>query len=134
MIISSIFLKWLNLFFRCSDLCIVFTELCNTLMFFFTNEPNSVLGDFNTINLLLMCATHKEYEVFSKSFTFWMNLSEAVYTNTNCDKLCEKLSNFVYPLVDCITKHCQLELRHVTKRKTILNCLFEIVKFDVNRF
>lgn len=94
-------------------------------MYFFTNEPNSVLGDMNTINLLLMCATHKEYEVFSKSFIFWMNLSEAVYTNSNCDKLCEKLGNFIYPLVDCITKHCQLQLSHVTSFFLIFHLILE---------
>jgi hypothetical protein len=34
-----------------------------TLSFYLINEPNTILGDFNCLNLLLMCATHKDYEV-----------------------------------------------------------------------
>jgi hypothetical protein len=52
---------------KCCDLCLIFTELCNALSFFMLNEPHHVLGDANTVNLLLMCASHKEYEVCNKT-------------------------------------------------------------------
>ena len=48
---------------RCVDFCNIFTELCTTLSYYFIHHPNTVLGDFNCINLLLMCASHKDYEV-----------------------------------------------------------------------
>jgi hypothetical protein len=43
-----------------------------TLSFYLINEPNTILGDFNCLNLLLMCATHKDYEV--RGFFFSINL------------------------------------------------------------
>jgi len=96
---------------KCSDLCLVFTELCNALSFYFINEPANVLGDLSTINLLLMCASHKEYEVFQKSFLFWFNISEEIYTQ-NSEKLCMQFRNFIYPLIDCLCKHSRLSVQH----------------------
>lgn len=66
----------------------------------------------NCINLLLMCSTHSDYDVFQKSFVFWFNVSEEIYTNTNSDKLCQKFRAFIYPLIDCICKHCRLDPTH----------------------
>lgn len=99
---------------KCSDLCLIFTELCNALSHYFINEPGNVLGDLNTINLLLMCGTHKEYEVFQKSFIFWFNISEEIYTNPNSEKLCLQFRNFIYPLIDCICVHSRLEATHTS--------------------
>lgn len=99
---------------KCSDLCLVFTELCNALSYFLINEPNSSLGDLNTINLLLMCGTHKEYEVFQKSFIFWFNVSEEIYTNPSSEKLCLQFRNFIYTLIDCICVHCRLDSSHAS--------------------
>jgi transportin-3 len=70
------------------------------------------LGDMNCINLLLMCSSHSDYDVFQKSFVFWFNVSEEIYTNTNSDKLCQKFRNFIYPLIDCICRHCRLDPSH----------------------
>ena len=102
--------------FRCEDLCLIFTELCNALSFYFLNEcyilEDSQLGDMNSVNLLLMCATHSDYEVFQKSFVFWFNVSEEIYTNPNSEKLARKFRDFIYPLIDCICKHCRLDPSH----------------------
>jgi transportin-3 len=97
---------------KCMDFCLIFTELCNALSFYFINEPTSLLGDLNTINLLIMCATHKEYEVFQRSFIFWFNISEEIYTNSQSDKLCVQFRNFIYPLIDSACKHCRLASNH----------------------
>lgn len=108
-----IFICYFFLFLlRCSDLCLIFTELCNALSYYMINEPNHVLGDLNTINLLLMCGSHKEYEVFQKSFIFWFNISEEIYTNENSEKLCLQFRNLIYTLVDCICVHCCLDSSH----------------------
>ena len=71
-----------------------------------------MLGDLNTINLLLMYGAHEEYEVFQKSFIFWFNISEEIYTNTNSEKLCIQFESFIYLLIDCICKHCRLSDTH----------------------
>lgn len=97
---------------KCIDLCLVFTELCNALSYYLINEPNDLLGDLNTINLLLMCAANKEYEVFQKTFIFWFNISEEIYTHQNSNKLCVQFRNFIYQLIDCICKHCRLNSNH----------------------
>jgi transportin-3 len=101
---------------KCEDLCLIFTELCNALSFYFLNDSypleDSHLADMNSINLLLMCGQHSGYEVFQKSFVFWFNTSEEIYTNTNSDKLCNKFREFIYPLIDLLCKHCQLEPDH----------------------
>lgn len=97
---------------KCSDFCMIYTELCNALSFYLLNEPNTILGDLNTLNLLLMCGTHEDYEVFQKSFIFWFNISEEIYTNSKCDKLCENFKSYIYNLIDCIYKHCQLNSEH----------------------
>lgn len=98
---------------KCSDFCLIFTELCNALSYYFLNEQNTPLGDLNTINLLLMCGTHEDYEVFQKSFVFWFNISEDIYTNPRSERLCEQFRSFVYTLIDCICKHCRLDPNHV---------------------
>lgn len=87
--------------------------MCNALSYYMINEPNHVLGDLNTINLLLMCGSHKEYEVFQKSFIFWFNISEEIYTNENSEKLCLQFRNLIYTLIDCICVHCCLDASHV---------------------
>jgi hypothetical protein len=46
-----------------------------TLSFYLINEPNTILGDFNCLNLLLMCATHKDYEVRRLLFIFFQSIS-----------------------------------------------------------
>jgi transportin-3 len=98
---------------KCIDLCLIFTELCNALSYYLINEPTNVLlGDLNTINLLLMCGAHEDYEVFQKSFIFWFNISEEIYTNSNSEKLCIQFKNFIYSLIDCICKHCRLSATH----------------------
>ncbi|CAF0896059.1 unnamed protein product [Brachionus calyciflorus] len=97
---------------KCSDFCMIYTELCNALSYYYLNEPSSQLGDMNSINLLLMCGTHEDYEVFQKSFVFWFNISEEIYTNEKCDKLCLQFKPFVYTLIDCVCKHCRLDPEH----------------------
>lgn len=94
---------------KCIDFCLIFTELCNALSFYYLHEPNSALGDMSTVNLILLCGTHAEYEVFQKSFLFWFNISEEIYTNPESDKLCKQFRDYVYTLVDCVCKHCRLD-------------------------
>ncbi len=91
----------------------MFTELCNALSYHLIHEPNtSQLGDLNSVSLLLMCASHPDYEVFQKSFLFWFNISEEIYTNPNSEKLCIQFRDYIYQLIDAICKHCRLEADH----------------------
>jgi hypothetical protein len=59
-----------------------------------------------------MCGAHEDYEVFQKSFIFWFNISEEIYTNSNSEKLCIQFKSFIYSLIDCICKHCRLSATH----------------------
>jgi transportin-3 len=98
---------------KCSDLVLIFTELCNAISYYLIAEPHSNdLGDLNTLHLLLMSGTHKEYEVFHKTFIFWFNISEEIYTNPASEKLCLQFRPFIYQLVDHICIHCRLEADH----------------------
>jgi hypothetical protein len=99
--------KLFQIHHRCTDLCLVFTELCNALSYYMINEPNSQLGDLNCLNLLLMCSTHADYEVFQKTFNFWFNISEEIYTHNNSIQLCDLFRDYVYSLIDRICKHCR---------------------------
>ncbi len=99
---------------KCMDFCLIFTELCNALSYYLINEPTSTLGDMNTINLLIMCGAHAEYEVFQKSFIFWFNISEEIYTNPKSEHLCVQFRNFIYQLIECICRHCRLRATHQT--------------------
>ncbi len=59
-----------------------------------------------------MCGTHQTFEVFQKSFIFWFNISEEIYTNPNSEKLCLQFRTFIYSLIDCICVHCRLDSNH----------------------
>ena len=100
------------MFYRCSDFCLIFTELCNALSFYVINEPHTPLGDFSCIHLVLMCGANDDYEVFQRSFLFWFNISEEIYTNAKCEKLCQQFNSSVYALIDCICRHCRLDPKH----------------------
>ena len=134
---------------RCIDFCNIFTELCITLSFYLINQPNTILGDFNCLNLLLMCATHKDYEViiyshfhsiifinfspqptkkkiFQKSFIFWFTISEDIYTNEHSEEACNNFLSYVESLLEAICKHCRLPMNHVKivfyLKKNLFNC------------
>ena len=53
--------------FRCIDLCQIFSELAETLAVPLVESPGRGLGDMNTVELLLMCAGHHQYEVIIRS-------------------------------------------------------------------
>lgn len=94
---------------KCVDLCLIFTELCNAISFYYINEPNSTLGDMSTLNLLLLCATSSDFDVFQRSFLFWFNISEEIYTNSNSEKLCIQFKPYIYSLIEYVCKHCQMD-------------------------
>lgn len=99
--------------FRCLDLSLIFSELCNAVSFFLINENHTQLGELNIMNLLLLCGTHEEYEVFQKTFEFWFNISEEIYTNPKSEKLCTFFREYIYSLIECLCKHCQLDANYV---------------------
>jgi hypothetical protein len=56
-----------------------------------------------------VCGSHEDYEVFQKTFVFWFNISEEIYTNPRSERLCELFRDHIYTLIECICKHCQLD-------------------------
>ncbi|XP_010219150.1 PREDICTED: transportin-3, partial [Tinamus guttatus] len=59
--------------------CRVFTELCETFLDKIVCTPGQGLGDLRTLELLLICAGHPQYEVVEISFNFWYRLGEHLY-------------------------------------------------------
>lgn len=48
------------------------------------------------------------YECFQKTFTFWFNVSEEIYTSSRSSELCELFAPHVNMLIECIYQHCRL--------------------------
>lgn len=103
----------IEIFLRCLDLSLIFSELCNALSFYLINENHTHLGELSVMNLLLLCGTHEDYEVFQKTFDFWFSISEEIYTNPKSEKLCALFRDYIYSLIECLCKHCQLDANYV---------------------
>lgn len=52
-------------FCRVLNYCRIFTELCETFLEKIVCTPGQGLGDLRTLELLLICAGHPQYEVVS---------------------------------------------------------------------
>lgn len=48
---------------RVLNYCRVFTELCETFLETTVRSPGQGMGDLRTLELLLICAGHPQYEV-----------------------------------------------------------------------
>lgn len=50
--------------------CRIFTELCETFLEMTVRSPGQGMGDLRTLELLLICAGHPQYEASVNSDTF----------------------------------------------------------------
>ena len=51
--------------FRVLNYCRIFTELCETFLEITVRSPGQGMGDLRTLELLLICAGHPQYEVYA---------------------------------------------------------------------
>lgn len=75
--VNKMFFNYLNDRFiaRCLNLCRIFTELAESLSEALVSAPGDGLGDLVTLDLLLLCNGHCQYEV-SSIFVFWWDVKQ----------------------------------------------------------
>uniref|UniRef100_A0A8C3L4J8 Transportin-3 n=1 Tax=Chrysolophus pictus TaxID=9089 RepID=A0A8C3L4J8_CHRPC len=91
--------------------CRVFTELCETFLDKIVCTPGQGLGDLRTLELLLICAGHPQYEVVEISFNFWYRLGEHLY-KTEDAVIHSIFKAYIQRLLHALARHCQLDSDH----------------------
>uniref|UniRef100_A0A3Q1B408 Transportin-3 n=1 Tax=Amphiprion ocellaris TaxID=80972 RepID=A0A3Q1B408_AMPOC len=91
--------------------CRIFTELCETFLETTVRTPGQGMGDLRTLELLLICAGHPQYEVVEISFNFWYRLGEHLYKINNA-ALHNIFRPYIQRLLHCLARHCQLDPDH----------------------
>uniref|UniRef100_A0A671UDU3 Transportin-3 n=1 Tax=Sparus aurata TaxID=8175 RepID=A0A671UDU3_SPAAU len=91
--------------------CRIFTELCETFLETTVRSPGQGMGDLRTLELLLICAGHPQYEVVEISFNFWYRLGEHLY-KINDAALHNIFRPYIQRLLHCLARHCQLDPDH----------------------
>uniref|UniRef100_A0A3P8NTW6 Transportin-3 n=1 Tax=Astatotilapia calliptera TaxID=8154 RepID=A0A3P8NTW6_ASTCA len=91
--------------------CRIFTELCETFLETTVRSPGQGMGDLRTLELLLICAGHPQYEVVEISFNFWYRLGEHLY-KINDPTLHAIFRPYIQRLLHCLARHCQLDPDH----------------------
>ncbi|XP_036004695.1 transportin-3 isoform X1 [Fundulus heteroclitus] len=91
--------------------CRIFTELCETFLETTVRTPGQGMGDLRTLELLLICAGHPQYEVVEISFNFWYRLGEHLY-KINDANLHSIFRPYIQRLLHCLARHCQLDPDH----------------------
>ncbi|XP_013855080.1 transportin-3 isoform X2 [Austrofundulus limnaeus] len=91
--------------------CRIFTELCETFLETTVRSPGQGMGDLRTLELLLICAGHPQYEVVEISFNFWYRLGEHLY-KINDANLHSIFRPYIQRLLHCLARHCQLDTDH----------------------
>ena len=52
-----------NSLFRAKSLCHIFTEMAETFLYHMVHQPDIGFGELHTLDLLLECISHPDYEV-----------------------------------------------------------------------
>lgn len=91
--------------------CRVFTELAESFLDEMVTNPQVGLGNLQTLDLLLMCVGHHDYEVAEITFNFWYRLSEILYKKNN-DHINQLFEPFIQRLIVALCRHCQLDPDH----------------------
>ncbi|XP_023652672.1 transportin-3-like [Paramormyrops kingsleyae] len=94
--------------------CRIFTELCETFLEAMVRSPGSPgqgMGDLRSLELLLICTGHPQYEVVEISFNFWYRLGEHLY-KTNDVMLHGIFRPYIQRLLHGLAHHCQLDPDH----------------------
>ena len=90
------------------NFCQIFTEMGESFLEMIAYSPNQGLGSFNTLELLLTCVGHHQYEVADISFNFWYRLSDLLYKE-NTDPLNDIFKPYVQRLIVALCRHCQFD-------------------------
>ncbi|KAK2159787.1 hypothetical protein LSH36_146g03000 [Paralvinella palmiformis] len=92
--------------------CRVFTEMAESLLDAILSSPNQGFGDLTTLELLLTCVGHHQYEVAEITFNFWYRLSEILYQR-NEKPVDDIFKPYVQRLIVSLCKHCEYDSDHM---------------------
>lgn len=92
---------------KCINLCRVFSDLSEALLEPIVQHPNDGLGDLKTLDLLLICNGHFQYEVAEITFNVWYRLSDMLHESS--DALKRKFAPYIQRLIHSLVTHCQIE-------------------------
>ncbi|XP_064628883.1 transportin-3-like [Lineus longissimus] len=91
--------------------CRIFTEMGESFLETIAYQPNQGLGDLRTVELILTCVGHHQYEVAEITFNFWYRLSEILYQVDKTD-LNECFKPYIQRLIVALCRHCQFDPDH----------------------
>jgi len=86
----------------------VFTEMGEALVGTIVATPNEGFGSFKTLELLLTCVGHCNFEVADITFTFWNRLAELLYDERD-KTVSELFKPYVARLIIALCRHCQYD-------------------------
>ncbi|XP_055932658.1 transportin-3-like [Argiope bruennichi] len=91
--------------------CRIFTELAESFLEEMVTSPNAGFGNLQTLDLLLICVGHHDFEVAEITFNVWYRLSEMLYKR-NDDALNSIFEPYIQRLIVALCRHCQLDSDH----------------------
>ncbi|GFU37610.1 transportin-3 [Nephila pilipes] len=91
--------------------CRIFTELAESFLEEMVTSPNTGFGNLQTLDLLLICVGHHDFEVAEITFNVWYRLSEMLYKR-NEDVLNSIFEPYIQRLIVALCRHCQLDSDH----------------------
>ncbi|XP_048376990.1 transportin-3-like isoform X1 [Stegostoma tigrinum] len=91
--------------------CRIFTELAETLLEMVIRSPGQGLGDLKTLNLILNCVGHEQYEVAEITFNFWYRLAETLHRMKD-PSVNQIFRPYFQRLTQLLTFHSQMDPDH----------------------
>jgi transportin-3 len=92
---------------RANSLARIFTEMAESFLFYIVHYPDTSHGSMHTLDLLLMCADHYDYEIIDMTLSVWYRLAEMLVKiqdqETNL-----RFKPYIARLTSSLIKHCQL--------------------------
>ncbi|KAM3719234.1 Transportin-3 [Dirofilaria immitis] len=86
----------------------VFCELSESLLECMIQEPGQGLGDFRSIEMLLLLAGYHDYNLVEMTFNIWYRLSEYLYER-NDDDLNAQFKPYIERYIMALYKHCRFD-------------------------
>ncbi|XP_077999883.1 transportin-3-like [Glandiceps talaboti] len=93
------------------NFCRIFTELAESFLEVMIKMPGQGLGSLASLDLLLTCVGHHQYEVAEITFNFWYRLSEQLYKDDNMENN-EMFRPYIQRLITALCIHCQMDPDH----------------------
>lgn len=94
-------------------LCRIFTVVAETFLPRMINSstPGNPHYSIRSLDSLISCAAHFDFELTQITFNVWYKLSEDLYQKNN-DDITKLFEHYVERLIEAVYKHCQLDADH----------------------